>query len=104
MRYLKDLVEAINKISTILETFFREYLIHFIISIILTVTLYYFIPTDNKILLKLGNFIFYGTAFLIFFLLIYIIVKIFERVKSNIYYAKQQKNMMTRLKEKIYKK
>ncbi len=88
---MKDLVEAINKISTILETFFREYLIHFIISIILTVTLYYFIPTDNKILLKLGNFIFYGTAFLIFFLLIYIIVKIFERVKSNIYYAKQQK-------------
>ena len=101
---MKDLVEAINKISTILETFFREYLIHFIISIILTVTLYYFIPPDNKILLKLGNFIFYGTAFLIFFLLIYIIVKIFERVKSNIYYAKQQKNMMTRLKEKIYKK
>lgn len=88
---MKDLVEAINKISTILETFFREYLIHFIMSIILTVTLYYFIPTDNKILLKLGNFIFYGTAFLIFFLLIYIIVKIFERVKSNIYYAKQQK-------------
>ena len=101
---MKDLVEAINKISTILETFFREYLIHFIISIILTVTLYYFITTDNKILLKLGNLIFYGTAFLIFFLLIYIIVKIFERVKSNIYYAKQQKNMMTRLKEKIYKK
>lgn len=101
---MKDLVEAINKISTILETFFREYLIHFIISIILTVTLYYFIPTDNKILLKLGNFIFYGTAFLIFFLLIYIIVKIFERVKSNIYYAKQQKNMIMRLKEKIYKK
>ena len=101
---MKDLVEAINKISTILETFFREYLIHFIISIILTVNLYYFIPTDNKILLKLGNLIFYGTAFLILFLLIYIIVKIFERVKSNIYYAKQQKNMMTRLKEKIYKK
>lgn len=88
---MKDLVEAINKISTILETFFKEYLIHFIISIILTVALYYFIPTDNKILLKLGNFIFYGTAFLIFFLLIYVIVRIFERVKRNIYYANQKR-------------
>lgn len=97
---MKDLVEAINKISTILETFFKEYLIHFIISIILTVTLYYFIPTDNKILLKLGNFIFYGTAFLIFFLLIYIIVKFFERVKRNIYYLNQKREYENEIEKK----
>lgn len=88
---MKDLVEAINKISTILETFFKEYLINFIISIIFTVILYYFMPVNNKILLKLGNFIFYGTSFLIFFLFVYLVKKIYEKIKSNIYYENQKK-------------
>lgn len=98
---MKDLVEIINKISTIIEILIKEYLINFIVSIMITVTLYYFIPTDNKILLKLGNVIFYGTVFLTSYLLIYIITNIFEKVKSNRHYAKQQKKYNREMKIKI---
>lgn len=88
---MKDLAEAINKISTVLEIFFKEYFLHFIFSIILTVVLYYFMPVDNKILLKLGNFIFYGTAFLIFFLITYFIIRLYKRINEKIYYFNQKK-------------
>lgn len=81
----------IEKIVDILKEFLEKHFLPSLLSVVITAIAYYFTPEKFSVLTKLGKKFYSFTIFCLSLLVIELLIKLYFKISSSIYYSKQKK-------------